>query len=187
MPPLAKPGARCGGSTEATHARFNALYALEGAPGYYSGEHIERGVYYGAFEDDRLVSVAGTHIVAPAASVAVVGNVFTHPAQRGRGLATAVTSSVTRDLLDRGCALVTLTVDPTNTPAVHAYRRLGYTLGAAVIEARARRRDPLGLGAWLRRRAAHRRAAARHGAAEEYAPGRPPAEPDRPDDRGASR
>ena len=157
---------------------LNALYALEDGPHFYTSEHIEQGVYYGAFDGHTLLSVAGTHIVAPQQSVAVVGNVFTHPAHRGVGLATLVTSKVTADLLEAGCALVTLTVNPANAPAVRAYARLGYEQGAPVIEARAHRRDRLGLGAWLRRRVARRRADGRrdgglHGAPLELAHGRP--------------
>ncbi len=151
---------------------LNALYALEGAPGYYTAKHIESGVYYGAFEGSQLVSVAGTHVVAPHASIGVVGNVFTHPAHRGRGLATRVTSRVTGELFDRGCALVALTVDPTNTPAVRAYNRLGYMRGPDVIEARVRRRAFIGIGAWLRRRTV-RRSRNRFGEVEEQALGRP--------------
>ena len=151
---------------------LNALYALEGAPGYYTAEHVESGVYYGAFEGSQLVSVAGTHVVAPHTSVGVVGNVFTHPAHRGRGLATRVTSRVTGELFDRGCVFVALTVDPTNTPAVRAYSRLGYVRGPDVIEARVRRRARIGLGAWLRRRAA-RRSRNQFGEIEEQVLGRP--------------
>jgi ribosomal protein S18 acetylase RimI-like enzyme len=151
---------------------LNMLYSAEGAPTGYSGEHIEQGVYYGAYEAGRLVSVAGTHVVAPNAGVAVVGNVFTHPGYRGAGLATRVTSAVTAELLERrGCALVALTVNPANMPAVHAYRRIGYEPGAPVVEARLRRRDPTGINAGLRRWVARRRA---HGGepGDENAPGR---------------
>ena len=154
---------------------LNALYALDGAHAYYSADHIESGVCFGAFEGERLISVAGTHVVAPEISVGIVGNVFTHPAYRGRGLATRVTSRVTGELFDRGCALVALTVDPANMSAVSAYTRLGYVPGAAVVEARAQRRDALGLGAWLRRRAARRSGGSgEFGEVEEYATGRPP-------------
>jgi ribosomal protein S18 acetylase RimI-like enzyme len=150
---------------------LNMLYSAEGAPTGYSGEHIEQGVYYGAYEAGRLVSVAGTHVVAPNAGIAVVGNVFTHPGYRGAGLATRVTSAVTEELLERrGCTLVALTVNPENMPAVRAYRRLGYEPGARVVEARLRRRDPTGISAGLRRWVARRCA---HGVpGDEDAPGR---------------
>ena len=131
--------------------QLNALYATGDGPTGYRGEHIERGVYFGAFDEGQLRAVAGTHMLAPNLGVAVVGNVFTHASARSRGLAGAVTGAVTRELFARGCALVTLTVDPDNSPAVRAYRRLGYVAGAPVIESRIRRRDVLGLGSALRR------------------------------------
>ncbi|MQA00380.1 MAG: GNAT family N-acetyltransferase [Dehalococcoidia bacterium] len=137
--------------------RINALYATEGGPSHYSRDAIDRSVYFGAFEGPRLVSVAGTHVVAPNLGIAVVGNVFTDRAFRGLGLATRVTSAVTDELFALGCAEVTLTVDPANTPAVAAYERLGYEPGARVVEARLRRRDLLGLAPAWRRRVAGRR------------------------------
>ncbi|MDA0364820.1 MAG: GNAT family N-acetyltransferase [Chloroflexi bacterium] len=137
--------------------RINRLYATEGGPSHYSRDTIERAVYYGAFDDARLIAVAGTHIVAPNEAIGIVGNVFTDVGCRGLGLAKRVTSAVTRDLLERGCAEVVLTVNPDNTPAVRAYQRLGYRSGSPVIEARLRRRDLLGIAPALRRSVARRR------------------------------
>ena len=87
---------------------------------------------------------------APQEGVAVVGNVFTHPAYRGRGYATAATGSVTGALL-AFCDDVVLTVDPKNQPAVAAYRKLGYQETCELVEASAVRRDPAGIGAAFRR------------------------------------
>ena len=140
--------------------KINELYASEGGPSHYTADSIERAVYYGMFDGDRLVSVAGTHIGAPNQGIAIVGNVFTDAAYRGLGLATRVTSAVTTELLERGCAEVALTVDPGNTPALAAYTRLGYRPGASVVEARLERRDLLGIGPALRRRRARSRGAA---------------------------
>jgi ribosomal protein S18 acetylase RimI-like enzyme len=150
---------------------LNALYSVERA-GTYSAQHLEQGVYFGAFREGRLVAAAGTHVVAPNVGIAIVGNVFTHPGHRGQGLAKLVTSRVTSELFSRGCTLVALTVDATNTPAVRAYARLGYRRGATVVEGRARRRDLFGLGAWLRRRSA--RHGEHRGERVEIATGRPP-------------
>lgn len=132
-------------------ARINALYAVEGPPTRYSEETVERSIYYGAFAGDRLVSVAGTHVVSPHQSIAVVGNVFTHPHYRGQGLAERVTGAVTEELLGRGTSEVVLTVNPENAPAVAAYTRLGYRRGCAVVEARLQRRDLVGISPWWRR------------------------------------
>ncbi|MDA0269808.1 MAG: GNAT family N-acetyltransferase [Chloroflexi bacterium] len=146
--------------------RINALYATDGSPSRYSQAAIERAVYYGAFDDGRLLAVAGTHIVSPHQSLAVVGNVLTHPLHRGQGLATRVTAAVTRDLLRAGCSEVVLTVDPHNTPAVVAYTRLGYRQGAAVIEARLQRTDTFGMTPAWRRYLAKRRGRALGGGIE---------------------
>jgi ribosomal protein S18 acetylase RimI-like enzyme len=152
---------------------LNALYSTEGGPTGYSAAHIQRGVYFGVYDGRWLVAVAGTHVVSPEIGIAVVGNVFTHPAYRGGGLATQVTSAVTEELLTRhGCRSVVLTVNPMNTPAVQAYARLGFEYDRDVVEARLRRRDLLGAGALLRRWAARR--AARDGTpGDEVATGRP--------------
>lgn len=130
--------------------RVNSLYGSDGGPSYYIPEHIESGVYRGIVAEGRLVAVAGTHVVSRQEGVAVVGNVFTHPAYRGRGYATAATSAVTETLLNY-CEHVVLTVDPLNTPAVAAYAKLGYREVCQLVEASAARKDPSGVGASLRR------------------------------------
>lgn len=130
--------------------RVNSLYSSEGGPSYYIPEHIDGGIYRGVVSEGRLVAVAGTHVVSRQERVAVVGNVFTHPAYRGRGFATAATSAVTEALLEY-CDNVVLTVDPNNAPAVAAYARLGYRECCQLVEASAARRDPSGVGSTLRR------------------------------------
>lgn len=139
----------------------NALYNTEGAPAYYTATHLEDGLYYGVFERQRLVSVAGTHVISSELDIAVVGNVFTHPQFRGRGYARLVTGAVTAELL-RGCRDVVLTVDPDNAPAVAAYRRLGYADECRLLEAAVVRRDFLGAGSAFARALARIRGR-RHG------------------------
>jgi ribosomal protein S18 acetylase RimI-like enzyme len=129
---------------------LNQLYNAEGAPAYYSPSHVRDGVYYGVYEHHRLVSVAGTHVISEQWSIAVVGNVFTHPEARSRGHARLATSAVTGHLLQR-CRDVVLTVDPENAPAVRAYRHLGYQEECRLIEAAVVRRDVFGTGSALAR------------------------------------
>lgn len=135
---------------------INRLYATQGG-GYYTARHIAENVYYGVLDEGgRLVSIAGTHVVAPSEGVAVVGNVYTHPRYRGRGYATIATGAVAAELL-RTCPLVALTVDPDNVPAVRAYERLGFQHHGLLMESGARRRDVLGLAGLARRWRARRR------------------------------
>jgi RimJ/RimL family protein N-acetyltransferase len=130
----------------------NDLYRSDGTATFYTAENIDDAVYYGAYDGDRLVAVAGTHVVSPVDGIAVAGNVFTHPWHRARGLGSLVTGAVTEHLL-ADCQEVVLSVDPRNVAAVRAYRRLGYREVGRLIEGAAVRRDH-GLGAFMRRRLA---------------------------------
>lgn len=143
--------------------RINQLYGSEGNPTYYEAGHIDAGVYRGVVVSGRLVAIAGTHAVSPQEAVAVVGNVFTHPRQRGQGYATAATSATTEALLER-CETVVLTVDPRNAPAVAAYRRLGYRECGEMVEATATRLDSAAFLALPRRLLARLRGRERGGA-----------------------
>ncbi len=128
----------------------NRLYSVEGGPIAYPARVLAEGVYYGAVAEGRLVAIAGTHVVAPEEGIAVVGNVFTHPDWRGKGLATLVTGAVTAELLQR-CPDVYLTVETENEAAVQVYRKLGYRVECTLYETPALRREPLGLLSFLRR------------------------------------
>ena len=131
-------------------ARINRLYASDGNPAAYTARHIEEGVYYGVVVDGRLASIAGTHVNSPSEGVAVVGNVFTGPRYRDKGLATIATSAVTAALL-HDSELVALTVEARNSPALAVYNRLGYRQVCTLYETPVVRKDALGLFSASRR------------------------------------
>jgi ribosomal protein S18 acetylase RimI-like enzyme len=122
-------------------ADLNRLYALEGEGLRYSGRQIDGGVYFGAFQRGVLLAAAGTHVYSETEGVAVVGNVFTHPDARGRGLGGAVTAAVTAHLRER-CPLIVLSVDPANRAARRLYEKIGYREAGRLVESMATRRDP---------------------------------------------
>jgi RimJ/RimL family protein N-acetyltransferase len=130
--------------------QVSRLNRSEGWPAFYTPANIEQGIYFGAYEGEELVAVAGTHAVSPTYAIGVVGNVYTHPDYRNRGLGTATTSAVTEELL-RTCREVVLSVEPGNRAAVRAYQKLGYREVGRLVEASTVRRDLLGLAALLRR------------------------------------
>lgn len=134
----------------------NRLCNAEGVVASYTGRQIAGGVYFGAYVGDELAAVAGTHSVSPTHGVAVVGNVYTHPQYRGRGLGALVTGAVTAHVIE-SCPLVVLSVDPRNQAAVRAYQRLGYQEECRLIEASASRKDIVGLRSLVRRLLAARR------------------------------
>jgi ribosomal protein S18 acetylase RimI-like enzyme len=129
---------------------INRLYRMEGIPSYYTGRQVDDSIYFGASRDGELVSIAGTHVISALSGIAVVGNVYTNPRYRGQHLAEATTSAVT-GLLLRSCREVVLSVDPTNTPAVKAYERIGYREVARLVEGAAARRDSSGIVTAARR------------------------------------
>ncbi len=103
-------------------------------PDFFNAEMLARGMFFGIYEDEELITSAGTHVVAPAESVGAVGNVYTRCDRRGRGLATRVTSAVTAALLEMRLRTVALNIDQHNAPAARVYERLGYKRYCAFYE-----------------------------------------------------
>jgi ribosomal protein S18 acetylase RimI-like enzyme len=128
---------------------INALYRSDGTAAFYTAQNIKEAVYYGAYHDNRLIAVAGTHVVSASEGIAVVGNVFTHVRYRGRGLGRLVTSAVTAELL-KTCREVVLSVDPRNAAAVRAYERSGFREVGRLVEGAAVRRG-IGLAPTVQR------------------------------------
>lgn len=100
----------------------------ESYPGnWFDPAMLATGQYYGvrAESGGALVTMAGVHVVSASLRVAAIGNVTTHPTQRGRGLAAAVVSELCRNL-----AVVAdhvgLNVAVENAGAIGCYERLGF-------------------------------------------------------------
>jgi ribosomal protein S18 acetylase RimI-like enzyme len=106
---------------------MTALFAGHSdSPDSFHARQLEIGPFYGIREDGELKAVAGVHVVSKPASIAAVGNVFTHPDSRGRGLSRAVSSAVVAALFDDGIETIVLNVSMENDPALRVYRRLGF-------------------------------------------------------------
>lgn len=95
-------------------------------PDSFHIDQIRTGVFYGCQSEAGMLSMAGTHVVSDELSVAAIGNVFTVPDQRGRGLGLSVSHAVTNGLLERGIDTIVLNVAMSNLPALALYRRLGF-------------------------------------------------------------
>ena len=122
--------------TASDMAALTRLYADGGddGPDAFAPFQVEQGLFYGIEGDGGLVAVAGTHLVAPEMGVAAVGNVYTAPAYRGRGLAQACTSAVVAACYGLGVQDVVLNVARDNAPARAAYTRLGFRPWCEFIE-----------------------------------------------------
>jgi ribosomal protein S18 acetylase RimI-like enzyme len=101
------------------------LYALGGGDAFARSQ-LSGGVFYGLRKNNRIAAVAGTHVVSIAESVAAVGNVMTHPADRNHGYASIVTSAVCAELIRRGIRTIALNVSQSNAAAIRVYEKLGF-------------------------------------------------------------
>ncbi len=86
------------------------------------GRGIERWV--GVRDERGLVAVGANEPICP--PVPHLASIATLPEVRGRGLGAAVTSSLTRSLLDEGHPVVTLGMYSDNPVARRVYERLGF-------------------------------------------------------------
>jgi ribosomal protein S18 acetylase RimI-like enzyme len=111
--------------TPADGAELCRFYT-EAYPGnWFDPRMLETGCYYGIRREEQLVSVAGIHVYSPRYRAAALGNITTHPAYRGQGLAKQVTARLCQELR-KTVDYIGLNVRADNEPALAAYTRLGF-------------------------------------------------------------
>jgi ribosomal protein S18 acetylase RimI-like enzyme len=94
-------------------------------PGPFRTRTHELGKFYGIFESDRLLAMAGQRLSLP--GFVEVSAVCTHPDARGRGYARTLMSAVMDDIKQRG-RIPFLHVFADNHSAIRVYESLGFTL-----------------------------------------------------------
>ena len=103
---------------------------------FFEPGQLDSGLYFGIRTGGELVCIAGTHVLAPAQGVAVLGNIATAARVRGRGLARACTGALAAALFNQGCRVLALQVSADNAPAIAAYRSLGFRFHGIVLQSR---------------------------------------------------
>lgn len=115
------------------------LYRVSYPGNWFDPRMLETGQYFGIRRDGRLVSVAGIHVYSPRYKTAALGNITTHPAFRGQGLARAVCARLCQSLLEH-VTNIGLNVRTENQVAIACYQRLGFepiaTYGEYTLEVR---------------------------------------------------
>jgi ribosomal protein S18 acetylase RimI-like enzyme len=101
-----------------------ALVALTD-PGPFRARTVELGNYYGVRRDGELIAMAGERFRPP--GFTEVSAVCTHPGHRGQGLATRLIRTVVAGV-ERAGHQAFLHTGGTNTPAIHLYESLGFTI-----------------------------------------------------------
>ena len=106
---------------------IESLYASGDGGGIaFAPFQLDTGFFRGIRRGGELVAAGGVHVVSRRESVAGVGNIFTRPDCRGRGLAQTVTSAVVAALVEAGIETIGLNVECSNTAAVRAYEAIGF-------------------------------------------------------------
>ncbi len=103
----------------------------------FAADLFAEGLYFGAYEGDRIVAAGGTHTLTPAHRIAVLGNVFTAPEARGQGYATAITASLVAALFNQQFAHVVLNVFEDNIQAIRIYQRVGFQTHHRLVSGKA--------------------------------------------------
>jgi GNAT superfamily N-acetyltransferase len=104
-------------------------------PDYFDPYQLDDGIFYGVKDaQDGLVAVGGTHIIAQQAAMGAIGNMYTHPAHRGKGYARAVLTAIIAELQARTITTIVLNVDERNATARSLYERFGFTPYCNYIE-----------------------------------------------------
>lgn len=101
---------------------------------FFEPSQLESEHYCGIRADGALVSVAGVHAVSPTAGIATLGNIVTHPDYRARGMSTACTDHVCRQLFAEGIDTLALNVSRQNRFAVRVYENLGFRYHDTYLE-----------------------------------------------------
>jgi ribosomal protein S18 acetylase RimI-like enzyme len=114
---------------------INSLYAEKhDAPDGYHPRQLELGPFVGVWNSETLVATAGVHVLSTSQRVAAIGNIYTHPDHRRRGLARACTASVLSLLIEMGVMTIVLNVAQDNHAAVALYQQLGFEMHCPFYE-----------------------------------------------------
>ena len=124
--------------TEADLPALETLYRESYPDNLFSARLVQRGGYYGIWQGQALVSVAGVHVYSAQYKVAALGNITTHPSARRRGLSRLVCAHLCQALLQHGVEQIGLTVKADNAGAIALYTTLGFEpvaeFGAYLLE-----------------------------------------------------
>ena len=103
------------------------LYERSYPDNYFDDRMLETGKYFGCIINGGIVCVSGVHVHSDEYKISVLGNITTHPDFRGRGLATAVTAKLVKELRADG-NMVALNVKKDNFAAIKCYEKLGFEI-----------------------------------------------------------
>ena len=112
---------------------INALYKVAYEDNWFDSRMIESGKYFGYFNEESLIGVAGIHVYSPVFRIAALGNIATHPDFRGQRIAYKLTSALCFDL-KKSADIIGLNVKSDNSAAIKCYRNIGFEIRSSYEE-----------------------------------------------------
>ncbi len=104
-------------------------------PDAFEAYQLDEGVFFGICDEQgELMAVGGTHIVDWQGGVAAVGNMYTHPAQRGQGYARLILGAIVKTLQQGGVHNIVLNVNTKNRTARRIYEQYGFAVHCEFAE-----------------------------------------------------
>ena len=92
---------------------------------YFEPYMLKTGYYYGLQEQNRIISVVGVHTYSKEYSLAVLGNIATHPEFRGKGYGFTLISYLLSKMVEN-IDFISLNVKKDNSNAIKLYTKLGF-------------------------------------------------------------
>lgn len=104
-------------------------------PDAFDAYQLDEGVFFGIDDGEgNLVAVGGTHIVDWQEGVGAVGNMYTHPAYRGKGYARLILGAIVRTVQQGGVDNIVLNVNVKNQTAIRIYEQYGFVVHCEFAE-----------------------------------------------------
>lgn len=105
---------------------------------FFEPYQLESGLYFGVDRGQKgqgIAAIAGIHVCSQTHDIAAIGNLVSHPEERQKGYATAVTTQLLDELF-QSVSLVTLNVQEHNKAAIALYEKFGFSRHHAYFEGR---------------------------------------------------
>ena len=112
---------------------MNELYLIAYPHNWFDSRMVKTGKYFGYFESEKLVGIAGVHVYSPEYRIAALGNIATHPDFRGRKIAYKLTSELCNDL-KLSADIIGLNVKSDNKAAIKCYQNIGFEIRSSFDE-----------------------------------------------------
>lgn len=104
-------------------------------PDAFDAYQLDEGVFFGLNDETgKLLAVGGTHIVDWHEGVGAIGNMYTHPAQRGKGYARLILGAIVKTLQQGGIHNIVLNVNRKNSTAMRIYEQYGFVGHCPFVE-----------------------------------------------------